>query len=288
MIDSKNYVEYVDFKKVAKFMELEWRAKRWPTFDTWNGKFTKPVTKEYKVSICVTVMNRLADFRQTIIKNIEDNLDYPNLEYVILDYNSSDGLEDWAKRHLIGFIKKGIVIYFRTEEPKYYSMAHSRNVAFKAASGDVVNNVDADCFTNTGFATFINRMANEQPRKAIFAKSKQLLRGRLGFYRKEFISLLGGYDESFHGYGHDDQDLMNRAWELGFRMMAFRGPFSGCIKEHRKHRTENMKEKSWWFAEGRNRLLSYTNLIIGNYKANANRKWGKAKLIRNFKDEVRV
>jgi glycosyltransferase involved in cell wall biosynthesis len=276
-------------KKFAKYLEVEWRKVRWPTFKTWNGKFTKPVTKEYKISICTTAMNRLSDIQQTLEKNIIDNLDYPRVEFVLLDYNSSDGLEQWVNKNLMKYIASEKLVYFRTEKPKYYSMAHSRNVAFKAASGDIVNNVDGDCFTNAGFATFINRMANEQPEKAIFAKSKQLLRGRLGFFKKEFIELLGGYDEGLIGYGHDDQDLLNRAWELGFRMMPFRGTYSAGVKVHRKHLTDNFEEKTWWLTEGRNRLLSYANIIAGKLKANEGKHWGKATLIRNWNaDKIRV
>ena len=271
------YPKEIDFKPIAKILEMTFRENRSPAFSTWDGNFTTEVTKFNRISLCTTVMNRLKDVKQTIPKNMSDNSDYENSEFLILDYNSSDGLEDWVRKALSEHIKSGKVVFFRTTDPKFFDMSHSRNLAFKLATGDIVNNVDADAYTNEGFITFINKLANEQPEKAMFAKSKQLLRGRLGFYRKEFIELLGGYDEDLTGYGHDDADLMNRAWELGFRMMPFRGPFSGCTSDHVKHQSGNYREL-WWKTEGRNRFLSYAKILLGQWKANEGRPWGVAEI----------
>ena len=61
----------------------------------WDGKFDNPADKYLKVSLCTTVMDRLHDLERTLPKNMEDNSDYPNMEYVVLDYNSQDSLEQW-------------------------------------------------------------------------------------------------------------------------------------------------------------------------------------------------
>ncbi|GAH09498.1 unnamed protein product, partial [marine sediment metagenome] len=87
----------------------------------------------------------------------------------------------------------------------------------------------------------------------------------------------GGYDEDLTGYGHDDADLMNRGWELGFTMMPFRGPFSGCTADHVKHQSGNYREL-WWKTEGRNRFLSYVKILMGKWKANEGKEWGVAKI----------
>jgi glycosyltransferase involved in cell wall biosynthesis len=258
-------------------------------FVCWDRGFHNPITKNYKISICTTVMNRIDNLKYTLPKNIEANSDYNNVEFIILDYNSSDGLGDWIKKEMFNHIKSGKLVYYRTEEPKFFDMSHSRNIAFKVASGDIVNNIDADALSlvtkGEGLASFINRMANQQPKNAIFAKSRQLLRGRIGFYKDEFIDILGGYDENLKGYGHDDANLLHRAWGLGFKLMAYRGGFCGIIPNHIKHQEGNYK-KLWWETEGDNRLISYTNLITKRFKANEGREWGKAKLTKNFKEEI--
>ena len=280
----------VNMLKLAKTLEIAWREVHWDMFrkQAWNTRFTKEVTKNYRVSLCTTCMNRLENLKITLPENIKSNT-YPNTEFVVLDYNGSDGVGDWIKANMMEHIESGKLMFLRTEEPKFFDMSHSRNVAYKAATGDIVNNIDADTFAKNNFAEFINSLANEQPEKAIFAKSRQLLRGRLGFYKKEFIEILGGYDEGITGYGHDDADLMNRAWTLGFRLMPFSrsGDFEGKIEDHHKHQGKNYKEL-WWVTEARNRFISYTNLILKKYKANEGREWGKAKLIKNFKEEIEV
>jgi hypothetical protein len=41
-------------------------------------------------------MDRLSHLKKLYAKNIENNRDYPNVEFVLLDYNSSDELEEWV------------------------------------------------------------------------------------------------------------------------------------------------------------------------------------------------
>ena len=281
---------FLETKRIAAMLEGEWnkymKAKRLPK--VWNGKFTKPVTKNYKISICTTCKDRLENLKQTLPRNIEDNLNYPNVEFIVLDYNSKkEDVGGWIKKEMMRYVEKGILVYLRTNEPKYFDMSHSRNIAFLAASGEIVNNVDADAFCGKGFAEFINKCANERPEKAIFAKSKQLLRGRLGLFKKEFIEVTG-YSEAyaFH-YGHDDADLMHRCWELGMLMMSFsrHGKFVGIVPHHIKHQEDGNYPFPWWKTEGENRLLSFAHLLSGRFKANEGRIWGKARLIKNFDGE---
>jgi len=284
---------FIDTKKLAKGLEDAWyrSMKDRGGFLCWDGVFTKPVTKQNKISLCTTCMDRLSDLKQTLPQNIKDNSDYSNIEFVVLDYNSKkDNVGEWIKNEMMEHIDSGKLVYLRTEEPEFFDMSHSRNIAFLAASGDIVNNVDADAFTpptkEYGFATYINKLANEQSEKAIFAKSRQLLRGRLGFYRQDFMDILGGYDETnLKFYGNDDANLQNRAWELGFKMMSFRGQFCGIIPDHIKHKEGNYP-MPWWESEGENRLISYATIIIKQFKANKGRVWGKAKLVKNFEEEI--
>lgn len=278
----------IDTKVVGKRLEIIWKDAHPNNFAPWgwNGKFTKEVTKNYKVSLCITVMNRLHNVKESIPQNIKDNIYYPNVEFVILDYNSEDGLDKWVKENLSDYIKDDIVNYYRTEEPRYYDHSHSRNVAFKLAQGDIVNNIDADVLTKSGFANHINRLAHEQPRKAIFLKSRQLIRGRLGFWKDEFISL-GGYDERLIQYGHEDPDIMYRAMALGFKLMTYKSEFHQHIPKHKKHEGGNYKNP-WHETEGRNEVISYANLIAGDFIANNNVHWGKATVTKNFGEKIKI
>jgi hypothetical protein len=238
-------------------------------------------------------MNRLDDLMITLPANINANKDYPNLEFVLLDYNSSDGLELWVRRRMIKHIRSGRLVYYRTEEPQYYSMTHSRNIAFKLASGEIVNNLDADNFTFDGtpcsmsWANWINARANEFPQKTVFLKTKQLtiLHGRVGFYKNEFIDLLGGYDEDFEGYGFDDQNLVERAVGLGFNLCKWGGSYFYRIETPPKKKDANLL-RHWDITRRENRKLSQENLAACMFKANMERRWGKAILMKNFKEKV--
>ena len=246
-----------------------------------------PATKQHKISICTTCMGRVGDIQQTYEQNMEDNLDYPNVEFVLLNYNSQDDLDIWAFKNLLPYIRTGMLNYYRTTEPVYYSMTHSRNIAFKIASGDIVNNVDADHYTNPGFASYINALANFYPAKPVFVKSRQKNRGRLGMFKEDFMAL-GGYDESIESYGFDDHDLLMRAWHSGSQVIRFGGEYMRITADHRRHPTGNYKIKDWKYTQRRNSLISLLNLHHKRYTANENHHWGKAHLVKNFSEEVDI
>ena len=261
----------------------------------WNGKFHNTVQKNYSISFCTTCMGRLYTLKETLPQNIENNKDYPNLEFVILDYNSNDNLWEWMKKNMSDHIASGRVSYYRTTEPKYFSMAHSRNVAFRLAKGEIVNNLDADNFTVNPnveaaecWASYLNRLANEaSDRHAIFAKGKRGMHGRIGFYKNAFINELGGYDEDLLGYGHDDHDLVYRAWELGFCMYWWGGRYYNRIRTSTPEKNQNM-ERHWKHTENENKVKSNANIEAGIIKANEGKHWGKATLIKNFNDRIEM
>ena len=61
-----------------------------------------------RISFIIACMGRLHHLAQTLPKNINWNVDYPNLEFILLDYNSSDGLAEWINKYMIKLLKSGI------------------------------------------------------------------------------------------------------------------------------------------------------------------------------------
>jgi len=240
--------------------------------------------KCYKVSICTTSMNRLYDLKQTLIQNIEDNSDYQNLEFVVLNYNSSDDIDSFIFRECGKYIERGILNYYKTEEPKFYSMSHARNIAFKLATGDIVNSIDADHFTNKGFAQKINLIANTTGKETVFVKSRQRNRGRISMFRDDFLKI-GGYDEEIKDYGFEDEDLLARSRKLGFKVIRYGGEFCSIVPTHKIHPVNNYENKDWRYTQDRNAILSLYNLSCGKFEANLGKKWGKALVTKNFDHE---
>lgn len=229
-------------------------------------------------------MGRLHHLSVTLPKNIADNV-YPNVEFVILNYNSPDKLDEWMKQYT-SLMNVGKILYLKENTVKYYSMTHSRNIAFKAATGDIVCNVDADNYTGD-FATELNRIANEMGKKTLFSKGKRLLHGRLGFFKDDFINILGGYDEDIIGYGHDDRDIFDRAMALGFRIGRFEGNvYVNRLNHARAERVRHMLEKDRRAMEARNRAISMKKLENKAFVANVGKNWGSATLLKNYKETI--
>jgi len=53
-------------------------------------------------------MNRLYHLQETLPKNIKDNYLPDDVEFVLLDYHSSDGLEEWVRSEMQTYIDNGI------------------------------------------------------------------------------------------------------------------------------------------------------------------------------------
>lgn len=281
-------------KKSDLLTPLEVKKKEraaWESWDFWDPEkdpLPKKANRFRRISICTNCMNRLYDLKETLPKNIEDNIDYPNVEFVVLNYNSKDEMDEWMRKNMMEFIRRGIVNYYHTTEPTTYEMGHSRNVAFKLATGEIVNQVDADNFTNKGFAHYVNRQAEVQPQKALFCKGKRQTHGRIGLYRHEWLEL-GGYDEDLRGYGYDDHSVILRAMESGFRMMWWADDnFCKRIPTSDKQRVENMYDKSKRRMENINRDATWKKLDAGRLTVNEERHWGKATVIKNWEQEIRI
>ncbi|MDO6434626.1 glycosyltransferase [Flavitalea sp. BT771] len=173
-----------------------------------------------KISICTVCMNRLKHLSKTLPVNIAENIHHPNVEFVILDYNSRDNMENWAKETIGKFIEMGIVKYYKTCEPKYFNMSHSKNMTLKLATGDIVCMIDADNYAGPGYADWIDAKFAANGENSVITtlrKSQIPYRdqgGKVGFARN-LVHSVSGFDESLTGYGIDDVDLINRLEKAG-------------------------------------------------------------------------
>lgn len=165
-------------------------------------------------------MNRLHHIKETLPKNIKDNLDYKNVEFILLDYGSSDGLQEWVLKAMSVEINKGILKYYNFPNVEYFDRSHSRNLAFKLATGDVLCNVDADNYTGKGFAKYVNEKFSYNSNIYLVADTKKrfyFLRNAFGRFciSKQDFEELGGLDEEMKSYGSETVDLYNRLDQKG-------------------------------------------------------------------------
>lgn len=229
---------------------------------------------------------------KTYLQNIEDNADYPWIEFVLVNYNSEDGLHEWAQHTLPPFIERGLVNYYYTPEPPLFHASIAKNLAHKVAKGDIVCNLDADNFTGKDFALYLNYLMFDRGDNHIFHFKKAPYwgtEGRIALTRKNFLAL-GGYDESFESIGHQDHDLINRATAMGLTYENIQiENFLRYLSNTTYDKSVNCKEEFTNYYEilERNRARSNENIAAGRLVANPD-GWGKLPLYKNFSSEARV
>ena len=190
-------------------------------------------------------MNRLYHIKKTLIKNIKNNISYSKVEFVLLDYNSKDGLEDWVYQNCKEYLDSGILKYHKTTDPLYFHMSDAKNLVHNLAKGDILCNLDADNFTNKNFAFYLN--FNFRANKNIIMLNTLSINhfgvsdfgGRIGISKENFIKL-NGYDQDFIGWGYEDVDFKHRAFEIGLKPIKIQSYFLKSIWHSDKMRDENM------------------------------------------------
>ena len=165
-------------------------------------------------------MNRLHHIKKTLPANIMANKDYANIEFIVLDYNSSDGLEEWINENYQEDLSAGKLVFKRTNEPARFLWSHSKNMVHKVATGDIVCNVDADNFTGQGFATYLNEHFQKKPNSFLSVNYNDKINHlsdtfrRIACFKKDFEAT-GGYDERMRWYGYEDNDFCERFKRMG-------------------------------------------------------------------------
>lgn len=227
--------------------------------------------KYYSISFCITCMNRLFHLKKTLETNILDNLEYPNLEFIVVNYNSKDNLDSWMKENMQMYIDKGIVNYYRTDEPEVFHASLAKNLAHRVAKGDILCNLDGDNFTGKDYAFYLNYLFN-QHQNSFFQFTKKPFwgtEGRIAFMKTDFFKL-GGYDESLLPIGHEDHDLMNRAKAIGlvYKKIQIEN-FLKYLSNTEIEKAENTGNKNKYYdLENSNRKTSNMNIEKGKYIAN--------------------
>lgn len=186
------------------------------------------------------------------MKNILDNADYEELEFVVLDYNSQDGMEFWAQENLGEYIASGKVVYYKTFEPSSFSHSHAKNLALKLGSGDILCSINADHFTGPGFATYVNDAFHKNnstvlthipvnPYQKTKTDSPTDLWGKVCVKKNHFLAVKG-MDERMATYGWEDVDFINRLELINIRKQIIDNPaYAGYLTHNQEQRYSSKK-----------------------------------------------
>jgi hypothetical protein len=251
--------------------------------------YSKALNK-YSISFCTTCMNRFFHLQKTFLKNIHDNEKYPHVEFVLVNYNSQDGLHTWAQKTLPPYIEKGIVNYYHTTTPEHFHASIAKNLAHKVANGKIVCNLDADNFTGKDFAFYLNYKMQALGESALLHVKKAPYwgtEGRIVLMKKDFMTL-GGYDESFGPIGHQDHDLIDRAKAYGLQYENIQiENFLHYLSNTTIEKSNNCSEEyvNYYDFCDDNRKRSHENLARNILHANPD-GWGSTPLYKNFSNEI--
>ena len=209
-----------------------------------------------KIAFCITCMNRLCHLQQTLEKNILDNYLPNEVEFVLLDYNSTDGLGEWVQQTMQAYIESGILVYYKTTEPKVYQRSHSRNMAFRLANAVICCNLDADNFLGKGFAAFMIQEFAQHSN--IFYTNNHSFNdtfGRISVRYSDFEAIRG-YNEALKSYGYEDNDFMNRLVLHGLQPMSFQDPE---FYHYVSHSTESRVSEEYMAKNISEMYIAYVN-----------------------------
>jgi predicted glycosyltransferase involved in capsule biosynthesis len=241
----------------------------------------------YKISFYTTCMGRLKHLKRTLPQNLKDNLDYSNCEFIILDYNSQDGLKDWMKDNMQEYINSRKVKYFRTTEPRYFHHNHAKNMAAKQSTGDILCGIDADNFTalgpeGMGLAKKLNQLFQERKEENVFVRaqgwddrelpwtSSMTYRyysssGKIATRKKDFFAA-GGYNEALKGHYFDEEEFWQRLKQVwNFNHIKLPAEYSKAINHSNYERLKNLSPELIDLKELREKKIENPSKVNQSY-----------------------
>jgi len=201
--------------------------------------------------------------KQSLVAVIAAAKRSPPVEIVILDYDSDDGLEEYAKT--LPQLKDGNnIVYVKHTGHKYYHMAKARNLSALAASGEYLVLANADNLPSGYFFHVI--------RVLIDAGAVWMIPGPwdslLVIQKEEFIDA-GGFDERFEFYGPEDKELVERLRRRGTKHKIYSrslipAVYTPDVKKESGYRLKIPKQKMHnlmmkYFIENRENKLLVAN-----------------------------
>lgn len=258
-----------------------------------------------KVSLCTTSMNRLKFLEQTLPRNLADNSG-PDVEFVLLNYNSQDGMEEWVRDNMMSHIESGLLCYYRESTATHFVPAHSRNVSMRVATGDILCNVDADNYTGSGFADYLKDVFSRDyggvtpfaNHPCVFEPVEVGGHGRIALFKRDFF-YLGGYREDLIGWGEEDNDLNRRLFDLSYHRVMIHWRFLKYINHSDELRAKYIDFSSLDQVQSdvvankrRSRFINKKKVDQDShnqhYFRNIGKNWGKATLVKNFSETIEL
>lgn len=160
------------------------------------------------ISLCIPIMNRLAPFQEALPCIIHAANYSPPCEIVVVNYNSSDGLDDYMQEMMCSsrLLYPNYWTYRCVYTHKFYNSAHARNLCAKASSGEYLLQLSAEALPlEHAIALFRTYLMQSD-----FTWMCEAWLGRWILIKRQEFMDAGGYDERFSAYAPEDRDICSR------------------------------------------------------------------------------
>lgn len=230
-----------------------------------------------KVSIVTRAKNRLKHIIYSLPRLLAQT--YRPLEVVVVNYDSKDGLHEYLQDHYAEELESGLLVEKVVTDTPGFLPAHAWNVGIKASTGDTLFLCDSDLLVNTEFVEIAMRRMTGQ--KKLFCRAFDEIHKDLAglfFVHREDILALGGFNETFHGWGYEDGDLRQRLLLYGCDALCLNT--SGMVRPIEHPDLLRMKDLA---GQVNNKIigrdLNATRALFCQhnfaYRANVGTDWGK-------------
>ena len=231
---------------------------------------------EMKISICSQVKNRKHQLEQTIKSNVDLIKSRQNVEWVIVDMGSNDGIEELIRENMTDELR-----YYKALEETPYSIPVAKNLSARLSSGDYIFNLDIDNF----IGDIVDQIRDRDYQGVCCNILQKGVFGRIGCPRDIFRKV-GGYDESFMPAGHHEQDFMERCNTIGFNFHHAASEID-AIPNDKNDTVKNMDNKIPWILM--NKINKQKKIInLRNNLINPNRSHARGKFLMNFNNIVEL
>lgn len=169
------------------------------------------------ISFCTTSANRTPQLRAVWAANLQSIASDPELDWVIVNFGSSDDLDSFMDGSLARMPPR--ITYAREHSRRAWHMSIAKNVAHRLGSGDILASLDCDNLIGNAAEAIRRHFSDGADAVHMWSGIRgDGTCGRIAIKREDFESL-GGYDEAFHPVTYEDIDLLRRAAAAGLHVV---------------------------------------------------------------------
>ncbi|MGA0599724.1 glycosyltransferase family 2 protein [Caulobacter sp. KR2-114] len=170
------------------------------------------------ISVVITCKGRLEHLRQTL-PLVARHL--PDAELILVDYDCPDRCGDWAEANVPG------ALVVRVRNRPTFNLAKARNLGIARASAPWLLLADADVLFNAPLPPALAALMGAPAILLPDPRPPELF-GTILVPRADALAI-GGYDETFEGWGVEDEDFLMRLEQRGLARRRFQGDAIAAI-----------------------------------------------------------